>query len=124
MEASEDHTLVGRTFAHRNADASVGVQPEPASLTGRFVMSGVASAVVGIILGLTLAPNYVPALALGFAMTGVAASVAWFMWRSAASKAKAIELQAELHDLKQQEFGLRYEEAKANGQLDAWDKDE
>ena len=34
---------------------------------------------------------------------------------------KATDLQAQLHDLKQQEFALRYEEAKQNGQLDQFE---
>ncbi|MGB7242479.1 MAG: hypothetical protein WBC93_10375 [Sulfitobacter sp.] len=36
--------------------------------------------------------------------------------------AKAVSLQAELHDLKQQEFALRYQEAKESGKLDRFEK--
>jgi len=40
----------------------------------------------------------------------------------AARKAKAEALQRELHDLKQQEFALRFEEARQNGSLDRYTK--
>jgi hypothetical protein len=35
-------------------------------------------------------------------------------------RGKALSLQSQLHDLKEQEFALRYEEAKRDGQLDRW----
>jgi hypothetical protein len=37
---------------------------------------------------------------------------------------QAIELQPQLHDLKEQEFALRYEQAKANGDLDRFNTPE
>ncbi|SPH21189.1 hypothetical protein ASD8599_01938 [Ascidiaceihabitans donghaensis] len=50
----------------------------------------------------------------------------YFLWKRKRNQKKydkAVSLQSELSDLKQQEFELRYEEAKMNGQLDRWKKE-
>ncbi|MEP5154089.1 hypothetical protein [Planktotalea sp.] len=50
--------------------------------------------------------------------------IAWKVSRRKKNFEKAVELRSELHDLREQEFKLRYEEAKMNGQLDRWKKND
>jgi hypothetical protein len=45
------------------------------------------------------------------------------MLRTRRNIAKGASLQKQLHELKQQEIDLRYQEAKASGALDRWSKD-
>ncbi len=54
-------------------------------------------------------------------------TVFWFWLKSkrrAANKLKASQLRKELSELEEVEFKLRFEEAKMNGQLDRWNKND
>ena len=64
---------------------------------------------------------YAPIVALVGTVSSV---VIWSYVKSTrlkSQKAKASELRAQLSELEEKEFALRYEEAKLNGRLDRWD---
>ena len=53
--------------------------------------------------------------------------VAWILLRNRARRQKfqkVRDLRGTLHELEEQEFSLRYEEAKKSGQLDRWETKE
>ena len=64
----------------------------------------------------------IPVAFVGFVL-GVAAYGGVQMLRTRRNIAKGASLQKQLHELKQQEIDLRYQEAKASGALDRWSKD-
>ncbi len=76
------------------------------------------------VLFFALSLPYQAALAMGAV---ILCEVSWWLFkkrRAGRFKEKAVSLQAQLHDLKQKEFALRYEEAKNNGALDRFEKAE
>ena len=93
----------------------------------RFEVLGYICVVLFVLLGLRIVFGFLNMpYAQFFALGATGLFVwAWIVLRLRTSKkhkAEAVALRQQLHELKEQEFALRFEEARLNGSLNAWEK--
>ena len=107
-------------FMNHSDNGMVGAPMRPNSLVGKLAVLLALWFVFNVSLGAVGVPSS-SQVALGAALAVGALWLVWNIRKASASQGKAEALQAELHDLKKQEFNLKYEQARQDGMLDRFD---
>lgn len=123
IDFHDRRSTIEKGFDHYQQELSKGLAPSaPVSLTvGWVALCGLAFVVVALAassFGVTH-PNMI---AIGVVVLMNVGVVWWRSYRLDENLPEGAERQAALHDIEQQDFELRLEQAKKNGALDRFNK--